>query len=89
MTDAAPKISLNQQLEAVDFAVRRQTTLANGQTVNGLRGKSVEEHDLNRLRAAARTLVWLLKHEGEIKAFLALPEDTRKALLKHSHGGES
>jgi hypothetical protein len=76
-----PRISLNQQLEAVGFAAARQATLAQGGTVKGLRPRSVEEYDLQRLQAVNRTLLWLVEHEAEIKAFLALPSDARAGAL--------
>ncbi len=66
-----PKISLPQQIEAVRFAETRYRTLATGGTVKGMRGKSAEEYDLQRLGAAARTLEWLKEHEADIKALLA------------------
>lgn len=76
-----PKVSLSQQAEAVLFALRRQETLANGGSVKGLRGRSVEEFDLVRLRAAARTIEWLEANEAAIRAFLALPPASREAGL--------
>ena len=76
------RITLDQQREALDFAVRRQEALAKGATVRGLRGRSTEEYDLERLRAAARTLDWLGQHEAEIRAWLACPSKTaREAAL--------
>jgi len=62
-----PKISLSQQAEAVQFALRRQETLAKGGQVKGLRGRSVEEFDLVRLRAALRTLEWLEANEAVVR----------------------
>jgi uncharacterized protein YcbX len=66
-----PKISLAQQLDAVQFALRRQQTLATGGSVRGLRGRSVEEFDILRLRAALRTLEWLEANEAAIREALA------------------
>jgi hypothetical protein len=74
----APRISLNQQIEAVRFAETRQRSFASGLTVKPMRGKSAEEYDMQRLGAAARTLEWLKGHEEEIKAFLALDAQTRE-----------
>lgn len=80
------KISLSQQVEAVRFAETRQRTLAGGGTVRGMRGESVEQFDLERLSAAARTLEWLQQNEAEIRKLLAI-EPERRALL-WSHMGE-
>ena len=77
----APKISLRQQVEAVRFAETRQRTLCGGGSVKDLRRQPEREFDLNRLNAAARTLEWLANHEGEIRAFVALPAEAQKAVL--------
>ncbi len=74
MTSPA-KISLNNQIEAVRLAETRQRALANGQSVKGLRGRAVEEFDLQRLNAAARSLEWLRENEAEIRAWV----EARKA----------
>lgn len=70
MTDA-PKISLNQQIEAVELAIRRQETLAAGGAVKGLRPRSVESYDIARLRAALVNLEWLARNHAEIREALA------------------
>jgi sugar/nucleoside kinase (ribokinase family) len=47
-----------------------------------LRGKSTEEFDVERLRAVMATLDWLMANEPDIRAFLRLPPDGRKAALE-------
>lgn len=83
------KISLAQQYETVQFALRRQSTLANGGTLRGMRGKSTEEYDIARLKAVCGTLDWLMANEPDIRAFLRLPPEGRKAALEMAaaHGG--
>lgn len=76
------KVSLGQQIEAVRFAETRQRHLASGGSVRSQRPERVEQFDLERLGAAARTLEWLKDHEEEIRAFLQLPPDRRQALLR-------
>lgn len=83
----APRISLNQQIEAVRFAESRYRAFAQGQSVKPMRGRSAEEYDMQRLGAAARTLEWMQKHEAEIKAFLALSAEARRAAL--AAGGQA
>ncbi|MCO4053425.1 MAG: hypothetical protein HEQ16_05120 [Bosea sp.] len=77
----APRISLNQQIEAVRLAETRQRSFAGGLSVKPMRGKSAEEYDLQRLGAAARTLEWLAANEPAIRAFAAVPADCREAAL--------
>jgi uncharacterized protein YcbX len=77
----ARKVSLAQQYEAVSFALTRQSALARGGSIKGLRGKSTEEFDVERLRAVVATLDWLMANETDIKAFLRLPPEGRKAAL--------
>lgn len=79
---APAKISLHQQREAVQFALTRQRTLAQGGSIRGVRGKSAEEYELTRLVAVTKTLDWLMDHEPDIKAFLRLPPQGRKAALE-------
>ncbi|CAM5764654.1 hypothetical protein [Bosea minatitlanensis] len=80
----APKISLAQQLEAVEFALRRQQSLCNGaKNIRELRPAAQAQYDADRLEAAVRTLRWLQSHEPEIRAFLKLPAEAREAVLKH------
>ncbi|WNJ89145.1 hypothetical protein [Bosea sp. 685] len=79
----APKVSLSQQAEAVRFAETRQRSLACGGTVRGERSKSVEEFDIVRLGAAARTLALFSQNEDELRAFLQLPAEARQAVLQH------
>jgi hypothetical protein len=79
-------ISLAQQREAVHFATVRQGAIAGGGTVKGLRARSAEEFDLQRLQAALRTLDWLQSHEAEIRAYLAVPSRTaREAAVAMAH----
>ena len=85
MTAAQPtprKFSLAQQHEAVRFARVRQCGLAAGQSIKGLRGKQVEEYDVERLAAVLKTLDWLMINEADIKAFCALPPAGRVAALE-------
>lgn len=78
----APKISLAQQLEAVDFALRRQQSLCNGaKNIRELRPEAQARYDAERLAAAFRTIRWLQSNEAEIRAFLELPAEARKAVL--------
>jgi hypothetical protein len=72
------KISLGQQIEAVDFAIVRQSSLANGASIKGRRGQAAEAYDVKRLRAALRTLEWLAQHEAEIRAYLACHSKTAR-----------
>lgn len=80
MTDA-PKISLNQQLEAVQVACSRQAALANGTTLRALRPKNAEEYDLQRLQAVTRTLVWLRDNQEALAAFLGFSPEQRAAII--------
>jgi len=79
----ATKVSLSQQAEAVRFAETRQRALAGGGTVRGQRSKSVEEFDIVRLGAAARTLALFAQNEDELRSFLQLPAEARQAVLQH------
>lgn len=81
MTDAPVKISLGQQIEAMDMACTRQRAMANGSTVRPLMPKRDEEYQLVRLQAALKTLRWLGQHEEQLVAWLALPKETRAELL--------
>lgn len=77
---SAPKISLGQQIEAVRFAEVRQRSLANGSSIRAWRAVSVEQHDIQRLGAAARALEWLKEHEDDIRRLLALAPERRQLL---------
>lgn len=78
------KISLAQQLEAVEFALRRQQSFVNGtKNIRELRPDAVARFDADRLDAVVKTLRWLQSHEPEIRAFLKLPAEARHAVLKH------
>ena len=76
-----PKISIGQQAEAVRFAAVRQSSLNSGVSIREKRPESQARYDLARLQAAGRTLHWLVEHEAEIKAFLALSPEARRSLL--------
>lgn len=76
MTEA-PKISLGQQIEAVELAIRRQETIASGATVRALRSKSVEAYDVHRLRAALINLEWLAANHAEIREALTAHRQKR------------
>ncbi|MGY6246668.1 hypothetical protein ACXIUS_03835 [Bosea thiooxidans] len=80
----APKISLAQQLEAVEFALRRQQSLLNGgKNIRELRPESVARFDADRLDAAVKTLRWMQSHEAEIRKLLEIPAERRALLWKH------
>lgn len=72
------RISLAQQMEAVQLAAVRQASLATGATVKGLRPRSVEQFDAERLKAAVRHYVWLQEHEAEIRAYFAIASKTAR-----------
>lgn len=76
-----PKVSLSQQIEAVRMAETRQRTLAAGGRVQGLRGEAVEQYDLARLNAAARTLEWLEKNR-EVVLLVQAQIDQAEAIAK-------
>jgi hypothetical protein len=75
------KISLRQQIEAVRYAETRQRAIMGGGSLRELRPSREAEYDMRRLGAAARTLEWLLTHEDEIKAFLALDPTNRASMI--------
>lgn len=80
----APKISLAQQLEAVEFALRRQQSFVNGaKNIRELRPAVQVKFDADRLEAAVKTMRWLQSNEASIRAFLALQPDAREAVLRH------
>lgn len=82
MTDAPVKVSLGQQIEAMDMACTRQRALISGSTVRAYMPKRQEEFQLTRLQAAWRTLRWLQMHEDQLVAWLALSAETRAELLE-------
>jgi hypothetical protein len=84
---APAKISLAQQIEALDFALTRQRNLARGGSIKGLRGRSAEEYDCERLAASIRTMEWLSAHERDIRAFIALTPEARRAALAMAQAG--
>ncbi len=80
----ADKISLAQQLEAVQFALRRQQSLCNGaKNIRELRPEAQARYDADRLEAAVKTLSWLRSHEAEIRKLLEIPAERRALLWNH------
>lgn len=80
----APKVSLAQQLEAVEFALRRQQSFVNGaKNIRELRPAAQAKFDADRLEAAVKTLSWLRSHEAEIRKLLEIPAERRTLLWKH------
>lgn len=80
----APKISLAQQLEAVEFALRRQQSFVNGtKSIRELRPPAQARFDADRLEAAMKTLCWLQSHEPEIRKLLEMPAERRALLWDH------
>lgn len=80
----ADKISLAQQLEAVEFALRRQQSLCNGaKNIRELRPEAQAKYDADRLEAAVKTLRWLRSHEPEIRKLLEIPAERRALLWDH------
>lgn len=78
------KISLAQQLEGVEFALRRQQSFVNGtKNIRELRGDAVAKFDADRLDAAVKTLRWLQANEPEIRKLLEIPAERRKLLWDH------
>lgn len=71
------KISLGQQIEAVQMAATRQRKIAQGQKVGIETTKSQEEYQVNRLKAVALTLIWFQENETQIRAFMNLPVASR------------
>ena len=70
--------SLNNQIGSVTAALAKTPrTAGRGQR------QSVLDFQLRNLEAALATLRWLQSHEVEIRAFLALPVETRAALISH------
>ena len=80
----APKISLAQQLEALEVATTRQRALATSGRVQAMRPKNAEEYDLTRLQAAVRTMIWLRDNHADLHEFLALPKAVRARLVQQA-----
>ena len=79
-----PKVSLAQQREAVEFALRRQQSLCNGaKNIRELRPEAQARYDADRLEAAVKTLRWLQSHEPEIRKLLEIPAERRALLWNH------
>lgn len=78
----APAIPLVQQIEEVRFSVVRQRSLLGGATIRELRKPAIAEHGLERLEAAVRTMETLNRNADEIRAFLKLPAELRRAALE-------
>lgn len=77
----APAIPLVQQIEEVKFAVVRQRSLMTGTKIRELRKPALAEHGLQKLEMAVRSLETLAVYADEIRAFLKLPDEARKAVL--------
>lgn len=78
------RISLAQQLEAVEFALRRQQSFVNGtKSIRELRPPAQARFDADRLEAAVKTLRWLQSHEPEIRKLLEVPAERRGLLWNH------
>lgn len=82
MSDA-PKVSLSQQIEEMQSTIRTTRRLGDGWVRKGeLRRPELDLH-LLRQDAIWRTLRWFQDNEAEIRAFMALPPDTREIIAKH------
>lgn len=80
----APRVSLAQQLEALEFALRRQQSFVNGtKSIRELRPPAQARFDADRLEAAVKTLRWLQSHEPEIRKLLEIPAERRALLWDH------
>lgn len=77
----APAIPLVQQIEELKLAVVRQQSMLRKATIRELRPAAIAEHGLARLETAVRTLETLAINADEIRAFLKLPAEARKAVL--------
>lgn len=78
------RVSLAQQLEAVEFALRRQQSFVNGtKSIRELRPPAQARFDAERLEAAVKTLRWLQTHEPEIRKLLEIPAERRTLLWDH------
>ena len=78
MSDA-PKISLQQQIEECGYELDQRARVYPRLVSSGKLRQAVADYHVDRMRATRRTLEWLQRHEDEIKAFLALEPETRKA----------
>lgn len=78
---SAPAIPLVQQIEEVKFAVVRARSMLNGAKIRELRPEAHAQHGLQKLETAVRTLETLAVNADEIRAFLKLPAEARKAVL--------
>lgn len=72
---SAKRISLSQPITSSARGFIR------GLAASGKRRQSELDYHVARLEAARRTLAWLMVHEVEIKAFLALPTEARIAVI--------
>ena len=73
-----PKISLHQQLEEVGFELDQRDRGAPRR--DGKRESHADYHNA-RMRAVHKTLRWLIANEADIKAFVALAPEMRRAVL--------
>ncbi len=78
----APAIPLPLQIDAVRFAETRQRAMLGGKAIKELRGDQFGERDMQCLNAAARSLQRLHENADEIRAFLKLPAELRRAALE-------
>lgn len=71
------KVSLKSQIAQCDLWLSRLKTWSFGDR------PAVRELNAQHSEAVRATLAWLQNHEGEIRAFLRLPPETRAAVLDH------
>ena len=82
-------VTIRAQADAVTLAAMSQRSHVETLRALVARGKRPQtELDLSSaglppLQAAAVTMSWFVEHEAEIKAFVALPAETRATLLAH------
>lgn len=77
----AKRISLSQQIDEIDYELGQRQRVYPGLAASGKRRQSELDYHVARLEAARTTLAWLMVHEVEIKAFLALPTEARIAVI--------
>ena len=81
--------TIRAQADAVTLAAlsqRAHVENLRGLVVHGRRPQTeldLATAALPPLQAAAATMSWFVEHEAEIKAFVALPAETRATLLAH------
>lgn len=77
------KFSLQLQIEAQGFACDRQYKLAQGQSIKPSKSRSVEELQLEHMRAVSASLRWLRDNEDALRAWAALPKADRDIIASH------